>query len=570
MHLKFFTFINFLLASSALFGQVNVTFPPSRMVYQRDQSGDAKVFINGTYLNDPDQIQARLKTRDGEPGFGVDWTTIVSNPSGYIFSGSLNARGGRFDLEVRTMKNGEQIGNSTIVEKVGVGEVFLIVGHSNAAKAESEMKPASSDLVNTIDPNANVELYNKYLESGSPADLPPLAPVQFCLNCGIAPMAQYPWFWTQLGDLLVSSLNVPVLFYSAAFGGSSMGHLYKAAYNINFDHGFIKYSIRMPYVNIRNTITTYMPRTGLRAILSAHGVNDGDTTGAGFYFRNKMVIEKSRSEANYDNLPWMIATSCYNNGINQEKTDAQNALINEIHDVFRGADLNQIGQSGRYDGLHFNEEGQRRAAELWRDAITNPQTNLLGNARSLMATAPPLPGPPLPVDLVSFTGQKDAAGRNRLTWVTSSEENNDYFEVQRSLDAVNFEVIGQVKGFGDSRVSNTYTYADEQVSERLTYYRLYQVDYDGKASLSSIVAVKTAIARENDFVYPNPAQHFVEVVLNNGATVDNLNVFDLSGKLLIQKEKTSQLDISALGKGAYIVEIKTNGGQSVRKKITKM
>lgn len=572
MRLKFYLLFVILVTYRTVSGQVNVNFPPARMVFQRNQGGNANVYITGTYGSTlTARIEARLKTRPGEPGTGTNWTTIASSLTNNVFSGSLSSNGGRFDLEVRAMTgDGQQLGNSATIEKVGVGEVFLIVGHSNAAAANSAMTGANSDLVNTIDLNANPALKSLYFQTGNPDNLPALQPTPLCQTCGIAPMGEYPWFWSKLGDLLVSAMNVPVLFYSAAFGGSNMGHFYKAAYDIPFDHGFIKYNIRMPYVNIRNAMNKYVPRTGLRAVLSAHGINDGDTTGAGFYFRSQKVMEKSRNEANYQDLAWLIATSCYNNGIRQEITDAQNNLINTIPNTFRGANLNAIDNSGRYDGLHFNEAGQTQAAQLWRDAIMDPAVNVLGNAKSLMATPPPLPPPPLPVTLVSFNARRAPNGFNELDWVTSSETSNDYFEVQKSSDAIRFEPVGTVKGVGDSKVTNRYHFTDEATASAITYYRLNQVDYDGTTTLSRIVAVQTERKDSDEFVFPNPSQHVIEVATDNGSVVNSLKLIDLNGKVLLQKQQGNEMDVSGLSPGQYFVEFKTSTGVLIRKKITKL
>jgi hypothetical protein len=570
--MKFFTFLLLLHISTSVLAQLEIKFPPARMVYQRNPEGNATVFITGTYIADIDKVEARLKTRVGEPGSQVGWTPIGGSVSGNVFAGSLIATGGRYDLEVRGMKNNQPVGSTITVEKVGIGEVFLIVGHSNADAANSTMTGANSDMVNSINIRSDDALHEQYLQTGSPSDLQDLLPTKLCQTCGIGPMSGYPWLWSKLGDLLVSptALNVPILFYSAAFGGSNMDQTYKSAYNIPFDHGFIKYSIRMPYVNIRNTLTKYVPQTGLRAILSLHGVNDQDTDGDGFKFRNQKVIEKTREESNYQKLAWMIALDCYNNGINQSITNGQLSLIATVPDVFRGGNLNLIDGIGRYDGLHFNEFGQQKAAELWRDAILDPTTNFIQNAKSLMATAPPVPGPPLPVTLVSFNGRRGDNGRNELKWVTSLEESNDYFEVQRSTDALHFEAVGNVKGVGDTRQTSNYAFTDEPVASDLTYYRLKQVDFDGTSVLSRIIAVRNESDSFKEFVFPNPAQHYVEIATDNGSSVEELALFDLKGNPVIRQSKTSHVDITSLVKGEYYIQIRMSSGQVVRKKITKM
>ncbi|WP_229208948.1 T9SS type A sorting domain-containing protein [Dyadobacter luticola] len=322
-------------------------------------------------------------------------------------------------------------------------------------------------------------------------------------------------------------------------------------------------------MNIRNTLSKYVPQTGLRSILSLHGVNDQDTDGDGFKFRNLKVIEKTRQESNYQQLAWMIALDCYNNGINQSITSGQESLIATVPDVFRGGNLNLIDNSGRYDGLHFNEQGQQKAAELWRDAILDPATNFTQNAKSLMATPPPLPSPPLPVTLVSFYGKSIENKKTELRWVTSVEENNDYFEIEKSTDAIHFDAIGTSKGRGDSNENVDYIYMDEAPNLGITYYRLKQVDYDGKTTTSRIIALRSD-TNSNDFVYPNPAEHHLEITTDDGSTVEEITLLDLSGQQVLQKSKASQIEISSLKEGEYLIRVRLSNGQLIRKKITKI
>ncbi len=90
-----------------------------------------------------------------------------------------------------------------------------------------------------------------------------------------------------------------------------------------------------------------------------------------------------------------------------------------------------------------------------------------------------------------------------LDWVTVLEENNDRFEIERSTDGTNFELVGMIGGSGTTSTPIGYHYIDEQAPEGLIYYRLRQVDYDGRSAHSPIVtaSLETAFAFK---VYPNP------------------------------------------------------------------
>jgi len=574
MKLKFYTPAFFLMfLASSVFGQaLKVVFPVSRIVLQRDNvNNEAKVNITGTFTSSVTRIEAQLKTRGGENGSAVGWTTISNNPSGGSFRGSLTGKGGRYDLEVRAMNGNSQVGSTVVVEKVGVGEVFFIVGHSNAAGGSSPSLGAQSDMVSSIDPmQNNPGQYDQYFNTGNPDLLPPLKFTQLCANCGMAPgIKDISWFWGRVGDNLVRSLNVPVLFYSAAFGGTNMEQTYMSAYDIPFTHSFVNYSIRMPYVNIRNGLQKYVPQTGLRAILSGHGVNDRFVTNAESSFRNNNinVIKKTRAESGYNDLPWMVAISGWADGRIDYLENAQRSVILSTPNVWQGGNLNNVGNWGRNDDkVHFNIVGQGSAADEWSNAILS--NNFLAYSRPLLAKTPDLPTP-LPVTLVKFQGKSMEDGKNLLEWATTSETNNDHFEIERSQDAVAFETIGLRAGEGTTKNLVEYSYIDEKPFDDIVYYRLKQVDYDGTTAFSRIIAIMKAEQRNSDYIYPNPTGSTVEVAAE-GSSVSEVTIFDGTGQVVLFEKSPNQIDVSRLIKGNYILQAKTQNGRTIRKKMVKL
>jgi hypothetical protein len=576
MNFKFYAPALFLilLVTSASFGQaIKIAFPSTRIVIQRDQTNKAKINITGTFTKAVDRIEAHLKTRTGEAGTEVAWTTISSNPTGGVFSGSVTAIGGRYDLEVRGIKNGTQIEAPVVIQRVGVGEVFFIVGHSNAAGGSSPSIGASSDMVSSINPQAiDPDKYNTYFSTGNPDLLPPMIFSQLCGNCGMAPgVKDISFFWGKLGDLLVNQLKVPVLFYSAAFGGTNMEQTYMAAYDIPFSHSFVNYNIRMPYVNIRNGFKKYVPLTGLRGILSGHGVNDRFVTNAEQAFRtnNIGVIAKTRQESGYNDLAWMVAISGWADGRITYLENAQQSIILSTANVWKGAALNDIDNSGRNpDHVHFNVDGQNAAAQKWFEAITSTSTNFLANSKPLLAKTPDLPSP-LPVTLVKFKAKTLDNQRNLLEWSTTAETNNDYFEIQRSDDAQAFETIGVREGMGDTKTLVEYEYTDEKPFNDIVYYRLKQVDFDGTFAFSRIIAVIRKEEQHADYIFPNPTGSTVEVAAE-GSDVAEVTIFDNGGRIVLIEKSPSQIDVSELKKGDYIVQAKTQSGRIIRKKMIKL
>lgn len=397
------------LAGNLCYAQIVVTYPVPRIVVQRNNSNQALLYVTGRVSQPADRMEIRFIPRAGEGGTAIDWTLLQNQPTGGIFYGAVTVTGGRYDMEIRAIKNNAVSGAVTRVEKVGVGEVFLIAGHSNAAGGYSPTIDYAygdqyKDRVNTIHVGDYYGTWDKYWNSGDPSFLPSFQPTQLCDTCGIAPGVSMRWFWGRAGELIVKNLNVPVLFYSSAFGGTNIEQLYKSAYDIPFEHGFVKYEYRFPYTHIRAAIKKYIPFTGLRAVLCGHGVNDRNNYGQDFKYQYEKVIDKSREETGYPDLAWMVATECYINGecwgqwapgssVERHITRAQDELVAQKPEVYKGAQLNLILNDGRNeDALHFNQTGQSKAAEYWRQAVmseNSPSKNFLTSSKPLMAKVQP-------------------------------------------------------------------------------------------------------------------------------------------------------------------------------------
>ena len=155
-------------------------------------------------------------------------------------------------------------------------------------------------------------------------------------------------------------------------------------------------------------------------------------------------------------------------------------------------------------------------------------------------------GNPLPINLVSFTGQFNGQSVV-LNWKTASELRNDYFLVERSKDGIEFEVVMKVKGAGTKGTATLYKEQDEHPLNGNSYYRLKQVDFGGKSSYSHIVFVNSKhVADQTVIVYPNPG---------DGNLVNiNLNGFDSGEEVMI-----SIIDLYGKGVFKQIIQTEVNG-----------
>jgi len=98
-------------------------------------------------------------------------------------------------------------------------------------------------------------------------------------------------------------------------------------------------------------------------------------------------------------------------------------------------------------------------------------------------------GQALPVTILTFEITKKSSS-SVLTFSTATETNNDYFTIERSVDGRQYEVIGEIKGAGNTTEEKRYEYADENPVTGINYYRIKQTDYDGRYSYSEIRSVR--------------------------------------------------------------------------------
>jgi hypothetical protein len=118
--------------------------------------------------------------------------------------------------------------------------------------------------------------------------------------------------------------------------------------------------------------------------------------------------------------------------------------------------------------------------------MTKSQADVAINGVSFRMTPPPIA---LPIELLYFNCVKSDLISNKLNWSTASENNNDYFSIEKTTDGINFHTISNVDGAGNSYSNINYEYEDYDISEGITYYRLKQTDFDGKYQHSPIISV---------------------------------------------------------------------------------
>ena len=148
----------------------------------------------------------------------------------------------------------------------------------------------------------------------------------------------------------------------------------------------------------------------------------------------------------------------------------------------------------------------------------------------------------LPVEFGLFTVHLDN-GNGVLRWLTHSEYNVERFDIERSIDAIKFEKIDNVKAKGNSNSKTNYQYIDKNLSvqNKMYYYRLKSVDLDGKFTYSDIRSIQLeGNSKFKALVFPNPNDGYFNLVLDGNIDEKSpifVTFMDVTGKIMTQFEK---------------------------------
>ncbi len=192
-----------------------------------------------------------------------------------------------------------------------------------------------------------------------------------------------------------------------------------------------------------------------------------------------------------------------------------------------------------------NDDNSTTAERDWREAIST-----------------------LPVSLLSFNAQLKE-GVVELVWVTASEENNDYFEVQHSDNNIDFTSFDKVKGAGNSNVMHQYYSYDYEVKKGVTYYRLKQVDFDGTIEYSSTVAIRNN-PNELIRIFPNPSRGNITVETKEAVEI---SAYTVTGQEIahynFEANTINTINLTNQPKGIYFLAYITNDKRVIKKLIVR-
>ncbi|MCB2407720.1 heparinase II/III domain-containing protein [Hymenobacter lucidus] len=203
------------------------------------------------------------------------------------------------------------------------------------------------------------------------------------------------------------------------------------------------------------------------------------------------------------------------------------------------------------------------------DATTQQLSITLTQATDFRVSVAVPNGNVLPVELTAFTGMRQE-NTVQLAWKTASEHNNRGFVVERRIaPETGFREIGFVAGNINSTTTRRYQFVDEAAPAGPAYYRLKQLDTDGKFTYSPVVALAASPARAALTVAPNPAHDFLQVSYSGPADQEDLQLqlTDQQGRTVLRQRmrRAVQLNVSSLAPGLYFLRATDAAGHAVGK-----
>lgn len=347
---------------------------------QRDPAGFAHIPVTAYTYFPYANIKAILTPTEGNIYPGNEINISQDQVAQGFLHFNFQAESGWYQLKLIGETEAGLV-DSTIVPRIGVGEVFMVAGNSNAMGLPGlGAKDASQNVIsfNRINKVLNTENITVAPDQPTPA---PAFDVLLKDNF-VFPTGETSWYWGELGDMLATRWNCPVLFFNAAWAAANSENYRDAATGKDAYNLYVGkfWPNRQPYSNIVNTLKYLTALTGVRAVLWSHGENDAQLgfTETNYFNHIQTLIRNSRIDAGY-NVPWVLARNSVSNLLPNPYLpvlNAQNRLTEIVSfNVFKGPYLDtvQIPRpfSGHFESLPGGIAGLTHAAEAWNRSLAD-------------------------------------------------------------------------------------------------------------------------------------------------------------------------------------------------------
>jgi eukaryotic-like serine/threonine-protein kinase len=323
---------------------LSLSQPMTRAVYQRNPQHFAMVPVIGACDCAVSRVEARWVEAAGTEQHSGEWCVVSDNPSGNEFHGALRIpSGGWHRVEVRTFGPSGLIAK-TSVDKVGVGEVFITAGQSNAANSGDVRTTPKDDRI-----SAWTGDHWQFAADPQPG----------ATNTLGSP-------WPSMADWLVDMIGVPVGLIAVAVGGTPIRDwLHTGTYDVTDCYSGLQRAL------------TGVASGGVRAVLWHQGETDTQQATPEDVYAERLgtLIAMSRRDAGWE-IPWFVARASWFGTeefrANQPAIRAAQNAVCDGKTILPGPDTDELGDEYRSaaDHAHFNEKGLREHGRLWAVVIS--------------------------------------------------------------------------------------------------------------------------------------------------------------------------------------------------------
>ncbi len=412
-------------------GQIHILHPFSRLVLQRGLDNKAQLVIAGYTSGSVTKIEYQLAPQGGKL---IAWKILTESLGDAEFAETIAVTSGWYDLYLRAWNNTTLV-EEKLIDRIGVGEVFLIAGQSNAMGVQGLGSKDVSDRVNVID------RLNKRLDND--ITVAPNEPMTLRnVSRGRATTSVYPsgdssWLWGELADLIVQKHNVPVFFLNCGWAAATSENWSQSAKgNLAYNQYVGKYWPNyQPYANVRNSLKYITAQTGIRAILWQQGESDAahnEASARNYRDNLQYVINKTRADFGY-NLPWAVARSSVSVRSEWSKfvIMGQDSVIQVPYNiVFKGPNTDTIQiprpEHGHFENTKTGIQGLTLAAKAWMNALDSTFFKKAQPYQPVTTLVPRILPSVVPFDKdfrVYFTG---ATTENKIYKVELLDTNGEY------------------------------------------------------------------------------------------------------------------------------------------------
>ncbi|MEP6846546.1 MAG: T9SS type A sorting domain-containing protein, partial [Panacibacter sp.] len=318
-------------------------------------------------------------------------------------------------------------------------------------------------------------------------------------------------------------------------------------------------STAFPLTN--NSILSFWHYYNTEETLDGGWLEISTNNGVTYTDMGKYIIQNGYQNTIYDSIKqtFRIGFSGKSNGFIKTVVNLSSLAGKSVKFRFVFSSDEAVGGEGWYiDDINLSSEsGIQNLGQFFSN------TNDLASSSSVYST---ITNGTLPVTWGEFTAIKQG-NTALLKWQTLQEYNTAHFTIERSIDGEHFQQLATVGAAGNSSVSKTYQFIDQLPLNGKGYYRITQVDKDGKFTYSPVRSLEFLL-KHVVTITPNPAKDKIAITVSGNDKALKIYIMDAGGKtvsIFNMQGQYLQLNLPNIAPGVYYVRVTGEGVRHIQK-----